>query len=70
MSVLANMAHPAYSTPQDMENILGRFGAATRFYESRMDQNPVIHGRQAFLAILTDKAILAFRGAEGRKQFV
>jgi Lipase (class 3) len=68
MGILANMAHAAYCAPVDMAQRFSDFGAATRFYESRPDGDPVIRGRQAFLAIWADKAILAFRGTEGSEK--
>jgi len=68
MGVLASMAHAAYCEPSDMQRLFNGFGAATRFFESRADNSPVIRGRQAFLAVWTDKAILAFRGTEGSEK--
>lgn len=65
MWILANMAHAAYCEPADMQPLFRGFGAATRFYESRADNGPVIRGRQAFLSAWPDKAILSFRGTEG-----
>lgn len=65
MGVLANMAHAAYCEPADMQRLFKCFGAATRFYDSRADNGPVIRGRQAFLSVWPDKAILSFRGTEG-----
>jgi len=65
MWVFACMAHAAYGEPADMQPLFNGFGAATRFYESRADNSPVIRGRQAFLSVWPDKAILSFRGTEG-----
>ena len=64
MWVFANMAHAAYCAPADMENCFRGFEAVTHFYESGADNVPVIHGRQAFLSIWADKAIVSFRGTE------
>jgi hypothetical protein len=68
MGVFANMAHAAYCAPADMEKRLRDLGAATRFYESPPVGETIIRGRQAFLAIWDDKAILAFRGTEGSEK--
>jgi hypothetical protein len=68
MWVLANMAHAAYCAPEDMAKRFHGFGAVTHFYESGADSSLIIRGRQAFLAIWADKAILSFRGTEGSEK--
>ncbi len=65
MGILASVAHAAYCEPADMQRCFHGFGADTRFYESGAENGPVIRGRQAFLALWPDKAIVAFRGTEG-----
>lgn len=68
MEVLANVAHAAYCDPADMQRRFHDFGADTRFYASRADKNRVIRGRQAFLAVWPDKAIVSFRGTESAEK--
>ncbi len=63
--ILANMAHAAYFDQEDLKKIFLNFGATEiKFYESGPDENGVTRGRQAFMAIWDDKAILSFRGTE------
>jgi hypothetical protein len=64
MWVLANMAHAAYCSPESMQPLFRSFGADTRFYASSAEESTVLRGRQAFLSIWEDKAILSFRGTE------
>lgn len=68
MWVLANMAHAAYCAPADMAKRFHGFGAVTHFYASGAGNGPMIHGRQAFLAVWADKAIVSFRGTEGSEK--
>jgi predicted lipase len=62
--VFANMAHAAYCDKEYLEELLGNFGASIKFYQSNTDRHGVTRGREAFLAIWPDKAILSFRGTE------
>ena len=64
MGVAANVAHAAYCAAESMGPLFRAFGADTRFYDSRATESHVIRGRQAFLSVWEDKAILAFRGTE------
>ena len=62
--VMANMAHAAYCAPETVRPLLHTIGAETRFYASGVADGPLIRGRQAFLGLWEDKAILSFRGTE------
>ena len=56
-AVLANMAHAAYLDSNKLTELIERLGAS----------KPLIYdhkGAQAFLAVWSDKAILAFRGSQ------
>jgi len=68
MGILASVAHAAYCDPADVQRRFHGFGADMRFYESRADKNLVIRGRQAFLAVWPDKAIVSFRGTESTEK--
>jgi hypothetical protein len=63
-AILANMAHAAYHDESYLVELLDDFGASIKFYESLPDKIGLVRGREAFLAIWADKAILAFRGTE------
>ena len=55
--LLANLAHTAYHSPDSIREITSKIGAKTcRVYES--------DGAEAFLAVWSDKAVLAFRGTQ------
>ena len=60
--IFANMAHAAYCGREYLENLFKGFGASIKFYESKPDKHGIKRGREAFLAIWGDKAILSFRG--------
>ena len=63
--IFANMAHAAYCDREDIEKLFKDFGATEiKFYESKLDEHGIKRGREAFLAIWDDKAILSFRGTE------
>jgi hypothetical protein len=62
--IFANMAHAAYCDRKYLEKRFKDFGATVKFYESKPDPNGIIRGREAFLAVWADKAILSFRGTE------
>ena len=62
--IFANMAHAAYCDREYLEELFENFGAKINFYESKADDNGVIKGREAFMAVWGDKAILSFRGTE------
>lgn len=62
--IFANMAHAAYCDREYLEKLFDNFGAGIKFYESKPDEHGIIRGREAFLAIWDDKAILSFRGTE------
>ena len=63
--IFANMAHAAYCDREDLEELFDKFGVKEiKFYESQPDEKGFIRGREAFLAIWDDKAILSFRGTE------
>jgi hypothetical protein len=63
-AVFANMAHAAYHDEDYLVGLFNKYGASIKFYESLPDEIGLIRGREAFLAIWTDKAILTFRGTE------
>jgi predicted lipase len=58
------MAHAAYCNKSYLEDLFETFGARIKFYQSNPDKNGVVRGREAYLAIWDDKAILSFRGTE------
>jgi hypothetical protein len=58
------MAHAAYCDQKYLEELFEKYGAKVEFYKSKPDKNGIIRGREAFLAIWDDKAILSFRGTE------
>ena len=62
--IFANMSHAAYHDCEYLEPLFAKFGAKIKFYESDFDENGKKRGREAFLAIWDDKAILSFRGTE------
>lgn len=63
--IFANMAHAAYCDFAYIKKLLKNLGAKEiKFYESQPDDQGLIRGREAFLAIWKDKAILSFRGTE------
>lgn len=62
--IFANMAHAAYCDHEYLKELFENFGANFKFYQSKPDEFGIIRGRQAFLAIWGDKAILSFRGTE------
>ena len=62
--IFANMSHAAYCDAEYLEKLFKNFGATIKFYESKPNELGIIKGRQAFLAIWDDKAILSFRGTE------
>lgn len=63
--IFANMAHAAYHDEAYIKNLFKKFGATIKFYQSEPDTMGLVRGREAFMAIWNDKAILAFRGTEG-----
>lgn len=62
--VCAHMAHAAYHNKTYLQELFSGFNAQIKCYQSEADGHGVIMGRQAFMAIWPDKAILAFRGTE------
>lgn len=62
--IFANMAHAAYCDKSYLEELFEAFGARIKFYQSKADRHGVVRGREAYLAIWDDKAILSFRGTE------
>lgn len=62
--VLAQISHAAYHNKSYLEQQFEKFGAQVHFYQSQPDGSGVVMGRQGFMAIWPDKAILAFRGTE------
>lgn len=62
--ILANMAHAAYHDKKYLEELFEGFGARIKFYQSKADRHGIVRGREAYLAIWEDKAILSFRGTE------
>ena len=48
-----------------LKKLFEKFGANIKFYQSESDKHGITRGREAFLAIWDDKAILSFRGTEG-----
>lgn len=65
--ILAKMSHAAYFDENYLKNQLGEFGAKIKFYKSPPNEHGVVKGRQAFMAIWEDKAILSFRGTESNE---
>ncbi|MGV7222070.1 MAG: lipase family protein [Nitrospinales bacterium] len=63
-AIFANMAHAAYHDEDYLGELFNKYGASIKFYESLPDKIGLVRGREAFLAIWDDKAILAFRGTE------
>jgi len=67
--VFANMAHAAYCDNNYTKKLLDKFGVKdVKFYKSQPNNHGIIRGREAFLAIWENKAILSFRGTEGTDQ--
>ena len=62
--IFANMAHAAYCDQSYLEELFEPFGARVKFYQSKADRHGIVRGREAYLAIWDDKAILSFRGTE------
>ena len=63
--IFANMSHAAYCDNYILEEVLRNLGAIdVKFYESDYDGYGIKRGREAFMAIWEDKAILSFRGTE------
>ena len=63
-SILANMAHAAYCDDEYLQELFKSFGASTIFYHSEPGKNGILRGRESFLAIWANRAILSFRGTE------
>ena len=59
-AVLANMAHAAYLDSDKLTELIERLGARKPFIYD-------VEGAQAFLAVWSDKAILAFRGSQPKE---
>ena len=55
--IFANFSHIAYYDPEHIQSCLEKFNFKATFYDDGK-------GRQAFLAVDSDKAILCFRGTE------
>jgi len=66
--IFANMAHAAYCDREYLRVLFESFGANFKFYQSKPDEFGITRGREAFLAIWDDKAILSFRGTESDDQ--
>jgi hypothetical protein len=62
--IFANMAHAAYCDQSYLEELFDSFGARIKFYQSKADRHGIVRGREAYLAIWEEKAILSFRGTE------
>ncbi len=60
-AVLANMAHAAYLDSNKLTELIERLGASKPFIFDH-------EGAQAFLAVWSDKAILAFRGSQPKER--
>lgn len=67
-AICANMSHAAYHDKKYLVELLKQLGAEVKFYESEPDGQGLLMGRQAFMAIWPDKAILTFRGTEVDEQ--
>ncbi len=66
--IFANMSHAAYFDKNFLIELFKKFGAKIKFYESEFNEGGVKRGREAFLAIWKDKAILSFRGTEANEK--
>ena len=63
-AICAHMSHAAYHEKSVLIELFQAFGAEIKFYNSKANKKGLVMGRQAFMAIWPDKAILAFRGTE------
>jgi len=63
-AVLAHISHAAYCAPSYLTDLFEGFGATITFYHSHADAHGIIRGREAFLVVWPDKAVLAFRGTQ------
>lgn len=67
-AILANIAHAAYHEESYLKELFEKFEATIKFYKSEPDTLGLVRGREAFMGIWKDKAILAFRGTEGNQK--